>query len=154
MIRYLLLSFTLFASAYAYAQDFLNERPIIGILSKPFDSKDSANYTTNYIATSYVKFYEGAGARVVPIHWDLPKEELKKVFDSVNGIAFPGGDLWLLSGEDYTAYTLAGKYLYDLVIEANANGDYFPLSAVCLGYEMLTLIISEDPNIFVPLHDK
>lgn len=50
----------------------LNENPIIGILSQ----ENSFIYTrfpddsyTSYIAASYVKSVEAAGARVVPIMW-------------------------------------------------------------------------------------
>ena len=31
------------------------------------------------------------GAEVVPIPLRLPEDELRKMFDSVNGILFPGG---------------------------------------------------------------
>lgn len=43
--------------------DVLNEKPVIGIITQPSLFKDypSANYS--YIAASYVKFVESAGAR-------------------------------------------------------------------------------------------
>jgi gamma-glutamyl hydrolase len=48
----------------------LNNRPIIGILAQPgtggFGLKE-AKPEVQYIAASYVKFVESAGARVVPI---------------------------------------------------------------------------------------
>jgi len=37
-----------------------------GLISRHFDNK------TSYIAASYVKYLEGAGARVVPIWWVNP----------------------------------------------------------------------------------
>jgi len=46
-----------------------NDRPIYGILTQPFDN-NPYSYNSSYIAASYVKFIEGSGGRVVPIHWD------------------------------------------------------------------------------------
>jgi hypothetical protein len=39
-----------------------------------------------YIAASYVKYLESAGARVVPIFYDSPLETLTTMFSQVNGI--------------------------------------------------------------------
>lgn len=39
-----------------------------------------------------MKWIEAAGARVVPIRFDANQSELDKMFDSVNGILFTGGD--------------------------------------------------------------
>jgi gamma-glutamyl hydrolase len=51
-----------------------NDRPIIGILSQPGDpAPDGASY----IAASYVKWVESAGARVVPIEYDLTEAEVR-----------------------------------------------------------------------------
>jgi len=50
----------------------LNTRPIIGILTQPSSwptMYDPEEYS--YIATSYVRYLESAGARVVPIKYDL-----------------------------------------------------------------------------------
>lgn len=50
--------------------ELLNDRPIIGVLaldmSYHLDGKWPGEYHS-YIASSYVKFVEGGGARVVPI---------------------------------------------------------------------------------------
>lgn len=48
----------------------LNEEPIIGVLAQEMSYSLANKYEENfesYIAASYVKFIEGAGARVVPI---------------------------------------------------------------------------------------
>jgi len=39
---------------------------------------------------SNIKFLEQSGAKVVPIRVNLPKEELKILLDSVNGVYIPG----------------------------------------------------------------
>jgi gamma-glutamyl hydrolase len=46
---------------------------------------------TSYIAASYVKFVESAGARVVPIKINQSQEYYKKMFYATNGLLIPGG---------------------------------------------------------------
>jgi gamma-glutamyl hydrolase len=52
-----------------------NNRVLIGVLSQP---SDPAGRGESYIAASYVKFLEAAGARVVPFVHDMPKHEIKR----------------------------------------------------------------------------
>jgi hypothetical protein len=33
--------------------------------------------------------------------------------------------------------------LHQMVIKANDNGDYFPLYGACLGFQLLTVIVSQ-----------
>ncbi|PKI52774.1 hypothetical protein CRG98_026849, partial [Punica granatum] len=57
----------------------LNFRPVIGILSHPGDGASGRlNNASNasYIAASYVKFVESAGARVIPLIYTEPPEIL------------------------------------------------------------------------------
>jgi gamma-glutamyl hydrolase len=64
----------------------LNERPIVGILTED-TSGSFAEHGRMYLAASYVKFVESAGARVVPILNNLTKSELDVILNSVNGYA-------------------------------------------------------------------
>ena len=129
-----------------------NHRPIIGILAQPSDfnaTHPTDNYS--YIASSYVKFVESSGARVVPIPYDLSYEELKEIFQSINGLLFPGGSASLWKNEstrlEMSEFTKKGQYLVNLAIEANLNGNYFPIWGTCLGYELILISITNDPTI-------
>jgi gamma-glutamyl hydrolase len=113
-----------------------NNNPIIGILTQPVNESP----TRSYIAASYVKFIESAGARVVPIFHNAPETELKRLFSSINGILYPGGGADLQNTQMYKA----GKYLYDLAIQANDNSDYFPLEGHCMGFQFLSMITSQN----------
>ncbi|RVE58545.1 hypothetical protein OJAV_G00195330 [Oryzias javanicus] len=93
-----------------------NDRPIIGVLSQKL-----ASNTSSYIAASYVKFLESAGARVVPVL-----------------ILFPGGGVNITS----SGYERAAEIFYQLALEANKNGDFFPVWGTCLGFEELTFLTS------------
>lgn len=64
----------------------LNFRPVIGILSHPGDGASgrlNAAANISYIAASYVKFVESAGARVIPLIYNEPWEVLYRVSPSL-----------------------------------------------------------------------
>ncbi|CAM6036511.1 unnamed protein product [Sphagnum compactum] len=124
-----------------------NSRPLIGILSQPScgETETEADWTSNRscIAASYVKFVESAGARAVPLLYNEPEDTLIKKFAAINGILFPGGATSL---DDNPFYQTAEK-LFKMVTKANDNGDYFPLYGACLGFQLLTVIVSQNHSI-------
>ena len=101
-----------------------NTRPIVGILSQEYgDDKHT------YIAASYVKWVESAGARAIPLFYDSwSVEQMEGMLKNINGVIFPGGSM-----------DFVGKYLDQLqtifrfVKQSNDNGIYFPLWGTCLG---------------------
>lgn len=119
----------------------LNLRPLIGIVSQVGDPAPKGH---SYIASSYVKLVESAGARAVPILCDMSKEEVARRFKAVNGILIPGGSQNLRPGEPF--YDTVAQ-LYELAIEANDRGSYFPVYGVCLGFETLAIVASGNHSI-------
>ena len=72
----------------------LNDRPIIGILAQELSvnlEKWYGDNNTSYIDSSYIKYIEAAGARVVPVLINQPMEYYRTIFTSTNGLLFPGG---------------------------------------------------------------
>ncbi|KAK9088719.1 hypothetical protein Scep_027801 [Stephania cephalantha] len=119
-------------------------RPVIGILSHPGDGASGRlNNGTNasYIAASYAKFVEAAGARVIPLIYNEPPEVLAEKLTLVNGVLLTGG--WAKTG----LYFETVQRIFKQVLEKNDAGDHFPLYAICLGFELLNMIISQDDNI-------
>ena len=116
-----------------------NNRPIIAILAQ--DVYPTYNQTPrSYIAASYVKFIEASGARVVPVPSHLSQDKVEEIFNGVNGVLFPGGGIdWSVSG-----YFKHAKYFFNRAIEANQNGDFFPIWGTCLGFEALHVIAADD----------
>ncbi|KAI5126792.1 Gamma-Glutamyl Hydrolase [Manis pentadactyla] len=114
------------------------KKPIIGVLMQKCRSKNMQSLGKYYIAASYVKYLESAGARVVPVRVDLTKQEYEKLFQSINGILFPGGSVNLRKSD----YARVAKIFYKLAIEGFDNGDYFPVWGTCLGFEELSYLIS------------
>ncbi|CAI9088838.1 OLC1v1023281C1 [Oldenlandia corymbosa var. corymbosa] len=122
----------------------LNYRPVVGILSHPGDGASGRlnnDSNASYIAASYVKFVESAGARVIPLIYNEPLDVLEEKLSLVNGVLFTGG--WAKNGLYYDRVAT----VFQKVLEKNDAGDHFPLVAICLGFELLTMIISKDKNI-------
>ncbi|KAH9723283.1 gamma-glutamyl hydrolase 2 [Citrus sinensis] len=118
----------------------LNYRPVIGILSHPGDGASGrlSNATNaSYISASYVKFAESGGARVIPLIFNEPEEILFEKLELVNGILYTGG--WAKNG---LYYDIVEK-IFKKILEKNDAGDHFPVYAICLGFELLSMIVSE-----------
>ncbi|KAM4588036.1 gamma-glutamyl hydrolase [Odontesthes bonariensis] len=114
----------------------LNIRPIIGILAQENLPGDPFAYGSSYIAASYVKYVEGAGARVVPIRINCTEEEYAKIFNSINGLLLPGGDVDLQTSQ----FSRAARIFYNLALRANEAGDYFPIWGTCQGFQQLSVL--------------
>ncbi|KAK1349803.1 Folate gamma-glutamyl hydrolase [Heracleum sosnowskyi] len=122
----------------------LNYRPVIGILSHPGDGASGRlNNDTNasYIAASYVKFVESAGARVIPFIYNEPSHVLQQKLELVNGFLFTGG--WCKEG----LYFDVVEDIFKKILEKNDAGHHFPLLSICLGFELLSMIVSKDRSI-------
>ncbi|KAK4285859.1 hypothetical protein QN277_002496 [Acacia crassicarpa] len=132
------------SSACSAPDPDLYYRPVIGIVSHPGDGASGrlTNATNaSYIAASYVKFVESAGARVIPLIYTEPPEQLLKKLDLVNGVLFTGGSA------NSGLYFETIRTIFKKVLEKNDGGHHFPLYATCLGFELVTMIVSEDNNI-------
>ena len=128
--------------AAAQSHDQLNLWPIIGVFTQPSSSKEgNCNGNCMYLAASYVKYLEAAGARVVPINYNAKDSELDTLFNSVNGIFFPGGG---------SSFPHQAQYLFDKVVAANKAGDFFPLWGTCMGFQWLLIAASKNQNILDP----
>ncbi|CAL9187721.1 unnamed protein product [Musa hybrid cultivar] len=118
--------------------------PVIGIVTHPGDGASGrlSNVTSaSNIPASYVKFVESAGARVIPLIYNEPEETLLDKLSLVNGVLFTGG--WAKKGLYFETITK----LFQVTLERNDAGDHFPLFAICLGFELVSMIISNDCDI-------
>jgi gamma-glutamyl hydrolase len=103
----------------------------VGVFTQPSPSQQGdCGGNCLYLAASYVKFIESAGARVVPINYYASEEELDKLFDSLNGFLFVGGG---------SAFPPSAQYIFDKTKQSNDNGDYIPLFGICMGFQWLLL---------------
>ncbi|NP_034411.2 gamma-glutamyl hydrolase precursor [Mus musculus] len=114
-----------------------SERPIIGVVMQECFGK-MAKLGNYYIAASYVKYIESAGARVVPIRPDLSDAEYEELFRSINGVLLPGGGANLTD----SGYSRVAKIFFSKALESFDNGDHFPVWGTCLGFEELSVLVS------------
>ncbi|XP_016891829.1 gamma-glutamyl hydrolase isoform X2 [Cynoglossus semilaevis] len=134
----------------------LNDRPIIGVLAQENLPEDIFAQGSSYIAASYVKYLEGSGARVAPIRINLTEAEYTKLFQSINGLLLPGGDVDIETSE----YSRAAKILYKLALKANNDQDYFPIWGTCQGFQQLSvftanknlLTLTDTKSVALPLN--
>ncbi|KAL4239715.1 hypothetical protein ACF0H5_000519 [Mactra antiquata] len=112
----------------------INYRPIIGVIAQESDS-NLKQYGDTYIPAAYFQYIEMGGARGVPILVQKDAEYYDKMFDSLNGILFPGGGVSLL----ISGYAKAAKIFFDKAVKAyDSDGDYFPIWGTCMGFQILT----------------
>jgi len=111
--------------------------PIFGVLAEP--SGQGAN--TTFIVSSYVKWLESGGARVVPIRYDAPQCEVDFLMHRVNGIVLPGGVTSISPTHDY------GQFAHRVL--KKAMGRRIPVWGTCLGHELImrdTCYDAGEPN--------
>ncbi|KAL0977946.1 hypothetical protein UPYG_G00163630 [Umbra pygmaea] len=116
----------------------LNYRPIIGVLAQENLEEDVHAHGSSYIGASYVKYLESAGARVAPIRIHQTDEEYEKIFNSINGLLLPGGNVDLHTSQ----FSRVSKIFYDLAIKANDASDHFPIWGTCQGLQQLSVLTS------------
>ncbi|XP_078611186.1 gamma-glutamyl hydrolase-like isoform X1 [Branchiostoma floridae x Branchiostoma japonicum] len=143
MANLAVLSFVIVAVGTAQGlsvRDFpeVNDRPIIGVIAQASEGA-RAKFGKTYIPASYVKYLESAGARVVPIRVNLTTAEYTKLFNSLNGVLYPGGGVDMFT----SGYAKSAKIFYDLALKAFDEGDYFPVWGTCMGFEQLTALTSD-----------
>lgn len=131
--------------------------PVIAIMSHPAMLNDTATADTvesagagasassqslskrrQYMAASYVKWLELAGARVMPLSYHSTDAEVDRAFSQVNGALFMGGGAQLPA---------AARRLWSRAVAANAAGDHFPIWGSCLGFEWIMQLASGDDHI-------
>ena len=137
--------------ALALTHGATTNRPIIGVLANgPNCSSINPPYKVHdaYIAASYVKWVEAAGARVVPIPWFIDPAALDRLMPLLNGFVFPGGGVHFFSGSALSPYGRVTKQIFDHVVTSFAAGESVPLWGTCLGHEMImTHGANQDPTI-------
>ena len=119
----------------------LVDRPVVGIFSYPHHHHNNVEGT--YIAASYVKWLESAGARSIPIPWDASNELVDEIMSQVNGILYPGGADIPLSSAFHRVWEIAHQF--------NEQGQYFPIWGTCLGFEIILMLASNHGTVRLSL---
>ena len=64
--------------------------PVIGVLTQPLGPLHESMAQYTYFPASYSKYAAMSGARTVAVLCDTPKEDLRKLYKSINGLLVPG----------------------------------------------------------------
>lgn len=130
-----------------------SHEPVVGILTYPSHdaarrchSNDrsavcsaartaSAAGGSSYVDSAYKLWLEAAGARVVPIRYNIGEAALRDLFAQVNAVLFTGGPAKPL--EAPAPYFATATLLHKLATEANV-----PLWGTCLGLQTISCIAS------------
>ncbi|WZN60794.1 gamma-glutamyl hydrolase [Chloropicon roscoffensis] len=117
-------------------------RPLIGIYTQdsPSSYDGIPGKNDEYIAASYAKLVEAAGARPVPVSYNLEREDLMVTLDRLDGFVFPGG------GMDLSLNRTFAMNAETIVNYAQYRSD-FPVVAICLGFQLVSTVVSRSNEI-------
>uniref|UniRef100_A0A7N6ANI9 folate gamma-glutamyl hydrolase n=1 Tax=Anabas testudineus TaxID=64144 RepID=A0A7N6ANI9_ANATE len=109
-----------------------------------------------FIPSSYVKYLESGGSRVMPIRLNLTTAEYEDIFKKINGLIFIGGAADLETSD----FAKVAKIFYGLALKANDEGDFFPIWGTCMGMQLLTVLVAGEnllesttaENVAMPLN--
>jgi len=108
----------------------------------PSSDASSSSSLPSYFDASYVQWLEQAGARIVPIPFDISTEDLEVLFDKLNGVLFTGGPA---QPETDKQYFETATNLFNLV---SSSSSHVPLWGTCLGFETISSIVgSGEDNV-------
>ncbi|XP_059193335.1 gamma-glutamyl hydrolase isoform X2 [Centropristis striata] len=120
------------------SQEAVNDRPVIGILTQIVSDELMKPFGKTYIPSSYVKFTESGGSRVMPIRLTLTTAEYEQIFRQINGLLLIGGAADLQTSD----FAKVAKIFYQLALKANDQGDFFPIWGTCMGMQLLTVLVA------------
>jgi gamma-glutamyl-gamma-aminobutyrate hydrolase PuuD len=113
--------------------------PIIAILSFPIPSNKTEQITKSTIWGGYIRWLEQSGSLIIPIHPWYNTTEIDSILNITNGIVFIGGKRTVHINYQYEQTML---YIFNKVVSFNQNGNYYPLFAICFGYQTLPVFIA------------
>ncbi|XP_053212026.1 gamma-glutamyl hydrolase A-like [Panonychus citri] len=107
-----------------------NQRPVIGILTMPIEDSGNRTSPSNF-PSSYVKFIESAGGRVIPVLVGKDEDYYAKMINITSGMLLTGGSIDLTD----SVYTQSAYLIWKITLKINDNDQYYPLLGICQGFE-------------------
>jgi gamma-glutamyl-gamma-aminobutyrate hydrolase PuuD len=122
--------------------------PVVGILTMPTNPnwKSKTFNFDHYSWEHNVNFIHYGGTFAAVLEYDLDDELLYHYLDGLNGVYFTGGPLDLIdpeSLEQHTYYKTAKK-IFNYAKKEYDEGRYFPIFAICQGFEIIHLLENGD----------
>ena len=90
-------------------------------LFKSFMEESEENLANEFFDSSYVKFLEQAGARVVPIFIQRDEAYYRRMFNLTNGLLVPGGAANLAESGVLASFILIALSILDSLMDEIVN---------------------------------
>eukprot|EP00826_Nyctotherus_ovalis_P059629 TRINITY_DN8309_c0_g3_i4.p1 TRINITY_DN8309_c0_g3~~TRINITY_DN8309_c0_g3_i4.p1 ORF type:complete len:312 (+),score=90.04 TRINITY_DN8309_c0_g3_i4:194-1129(+) len=130
------------------AQKIVTDFPVIGILTQPLAKEEK-----EFISAQYPIYLGGSGAKIVPVSYKLPREQLLILMEKLNGLFITGGtadfaiyddkkDEWIV-----TPFGKAAQEIVSIAKQINDDGRYFPIWGTCMGFQLLAFAVSGDLEV-------
>ena len=130
-------------------------KPTIGILTKPCKEELPTVECGGMLEARYIRWVEQAGGRAIPIHYDATEEQIDYIMDRINGVFFTGGGNDLFDNNGHLLpYSITGLYIMNHVLLQNSKGKFMPLWGTCLGFELISVLISNSTKILSYCPDR
>lgn len=94
-----------------------------------------------FIETTHVKYLQSAGARVVPIDWQLDDEKTQQLLSQINGVYIPGDSKSLIQKGNFQFTQAVRRILKWAQHHNEKESSHFPILGV--GYGALAMLKSQ-----------
>lgn len=107
----------------------------------------SSDHLGSCFHSLYVQWLESAGARAVPIPFDIPRAELDHLLESLNGVLFTGGEVELHNLT--SGYMNAARHIveHSVRLSEEEEGETFPIWGTCMGFQTLVVLAANNASI-------
>jgi gamma-glutamyl hydrolase len=120
------------------------QKKVVGIISVPL-SPNRKYYQVcgdSYISIAHIQWLKDHGMEVLAIPYTTDNHEW--YFERINGLYLPSGGVFATNSKEY--YKCCKKFI-NLAIQANDNGDYFPIWGACMGMQQMIIVADGHDNM-------
>ena len=144
--------------------------PIVGILTlpTPLSNQTYPQDSFSMIPSSYVKWLEQTGIRIIPLRYDMPNKILREMMGLINGILITGGSTSFFKNKSKicefkrlldpnilcpSLYMTKIDFIVKQAKKMSDRGNPFPIWGICLGFEGILISLSKYTLLRKPLSD-
>lgn len=132
---------------------------MIGIITAPI-AKQHIKCAQSYLNLAYIHWIEMSGEQAMVIPYDISEKELLSILQRIQGIVWVGGSITntkMHTTKQYKTLINTLFYCYQYAIHENNKGNYYPIWATCLGFDILLMFSKQQLSLkesllSLPLH--
>tara|TARA_B100000925_G_scaffold285285_1_gene261415 strand:- start:893 stop:1825 length:933 start_codon:yes stop_codon:yes gene_type:complete len=96
----------------------------------------------SYISTAHSEWLKSAGLSILAIPYTT--KDFQWYFERINGLYLPSGGVFASNSREY--YNCCKEFM-KLAIDANDNGNYFPVWGGCMGFQQMLIMADGKDNL-------